>query len=138
MVLFYNSKESKMNIDDLTIGEAKQLASMFSPGANPTACGLNQMIGKECIVRTVSAGVWFGLVAEKSGSEVILKDARRMWRWKAAKSISLSGVVAYGIDQAGSKITPPVGQVWLEAIELIPIGGEPAASIKGAPHVDAQ
>ena len=138
MCLFHKSKESKMNIDDLTIGEAKQLASLFSPGASLVACGLNQMIGKECIFLTFYAGVWFGLVAEKSGSEVILKDARRMWRWKAVKSISLSGVAVHGINQAESKIAPPVGQVWLEAIELIPISGEPAASIKEAPHVDAE
>lgn len=100
--------------------------------------GLSSMIGKKCIVRTYSAGVWYGEVAEKSGNEVILKNARRMWTWWAAESISLSAVAIHGIKLDKSKIVEPVSSVWLEAIELIPTTAKASDSIEGAPHVKAE
>ena len=81
--------------------------------------GLNHLIGEYVIIRTYSAGVWFGKLVEKDGKEVILHDARRMWKWWAKESISLSGVAKYGIKQDESKIVEPVKSVWLEAIEII-------------------
>ncbi len=98
---------------------------------------LNTMIGKKCIVRTYSAGVWFGEIAEKSGCEVIVKNARRLWQWCAAESISLSAVAIYGINQDKSKICTPVDSVWLEAIELIPCTAKAIESIDGAKNVKA-
>lgn len=123
-----------MNIDDMTFGQIKQIASMF--GGSATSNGLNAMVGKKCIVRTYSAGVWFGEVVEKSGNEVIVKNARRMWYWKAKKSISLSAVANFGISDE-SKIAAPVESVWLEAIELIPASGAAIQSIEEAKNVEA-
>ena len=126
-----------MNIYDLTIGQAKELAALFS-SAQPQALGLNGMVGKKCIVRTHSAGVWFGEIAEKSGNEVIIKNARRMWKWWAAEGISLSSVALHGVKYNESKIVEAVPAVWLEAIELIPASNKAIASIEGAPNVQAQ
>lgn len=126
-----------MNINDLTIGQAKELASLFGETQNKPPQGLNDMIGKKCIIRTSSAGVWFGEIEQKSGNEVIVKNARRMWQWWAAKSISLSGVAVYGINQDKSKICPAVASVWLEAIEIIPCTPDAIISIEGAKDVEA-
>ena len=126
-----------MNIDDLTIGEAKQLTNLFGKQSSQES-GLNGMIGYKVIIRTYSAGVWFGVLDEKSGNEVILKNARRMWRWWAVESISLSAVAIYGIQQNKSKISPAVPSVWLEAIEIIPCSTEAANSIEGASDVKAE
>ena len=95
-------------------------------------------IGECVIIRTYAAGVWFGKLSKKAGKEVILTEARRMWYWHCKESISLSGVVVYGIDREKSKIAAPVDQVWLEAIEIIPIKGEAMESIKGAEIVKAE
>lgn len=100
--------------------------------------GINTMIGKKCIVRTYSAGVWFGEIAEKSGNEVVVKNARRMWRWWAAESISLSAVALHGVKRDKSKIVEAVPSVWLEAIELIPASDKAIDSIEGAPNVSAE
>lgn len=125
-----------MNIDELTIGEAKALAALFSAKGE---AGLDTYaLGKKVIIRTYSAGVWFGTLAQKAGNEVILKDARRMWQWWAAKSISLSGVAVYGIKQEKSKIAPAVGEIWLEAIEILPVTDEAAKSIEGAKDAQAE
>lgn len=125
-----------MNIDDLTIAQARELAALFSQQKHET--GLNGMIGKKVIIRTYSAGNWFGTLAEKSGAEVILKDARRMWYWKAAQGISLSACALYGIDRGKSKIVEPVSSVWLDAIEIIPCTVSAIASIGEAPNVSAE
>ena len=92
-------------------------------------------IGKEVIIRTYSAGVWFGVLKQKAGNEVILTKARRMYKWWAKESISLSGVARHGIKQEGSKICGELESVWLEAIEIIPVAGNAAESIRTAPEV---
>lgn len=100
------------------------------------AKGINDFaIGKEVIIRTYSAGVWFGVLKQKAGNEVILTKARRMYKWWAKESISLSGVARHGIKQDDSKICGELDSVWLEAIEIIPVTGSAAESIRTAPEV---
>ena len=124
------------SIDNLTIGEAKELAKLFG-GTTSQNHGLNSHLGEKVIIRTYSAGVWFGKLVEKSGNEVILEDARRMWRWHAKKSVSLSGVAVYGINREKSKICPAIKKQWLEAIEIISLTKEAIESIEGAANVEA-
>lgn len=103
-----------------------------------TTIGLSSMLGHKCIVRTCDAGVWYGNILQKSGNEVIIGDARRLWRWWAAKSISLSGVANYGVISSKSKIAPAVKNVWLEAIEIIPATEDAIRSIEGCPDAEAE
>lgn len=125
-----------MNINEMTIGQAKELAAMFA--SQPQSASLNSMIGKQVIIRTYSAGVWFGTLSEKSGNEVIISNARRMWRWFAAESISLSAVALHGIKEDKSLIAEAVPSVWLEAVEIIPCSTKAAAQILGAQNAKAQ
>ena len=111
----------------------KELAELIGMKNTAAESGLNSFgIGQEVIIRTYSAGVWFGRLKEKSGDEVILTEARRMWRWWAKESISLSGVCLYGIKQEKSSIAGAIDLVWLQAIEIIPISGKAAESIRTA------
>ena len=115
---------------EVTLKELAELLSMTNTAAQP---GLNSFaIGQEVIIRTYSAGVWFGRLKEKAGEEVILTEARRMWCWWAKESISLSGVALHGIKQEDSRIAGAVDLVWLQAIEIIPISGKAAESIRNA------
>ena len=113
----------------VTLKEIVELLGMQNTAAKS---GLNSIIGQEVIIRTYSAGVWFGRLKQKAGNEVILTEARRMWRWWAKESISLSGVALYGINQDKSRIAGAVESVWLQAIEIIPISGKAAESIRTA------
>jgi hypothetical protein len=45
-------------------------------------------IGKYCIVRADKAGVFAGTLISREGQEAILKDARRIWYWDGAASLS--------------------------------------------------
>lgn len=59
-----------------------------------------------------------GILAESSGTAVVLKGARRLWRWKGANT--LSEVSQKGVAQ-GSRISEPVPIILLtQAIEVIP------------------
>ena len=114
----------------VTLKEIVELLGMKSTAAES---GLNSFaIGQEVIIRTNSAGVWFGRLKQKSGDEVILTEARRMWRWWAKESISLSGVALHGIKQMESRIAGAVDSVWLQAIEIIPVSGKAAELIHKA------
>ena len=48
----------------------------------------NQTLENYVIVRTRSAGVFAGHVVKREGQEVTLKNARRLWYWKGAASLS--------------------------------------------------
>ena len=116
------------HIENLTIKEAKEkineyknLLNVFNMKEEETNNKNNinsEYIGRYVIVRTYSAGVWFGKVLKKEGNEIILGDAKRMFYWEAKKSISLSAVARYGLTDS-SRICPKVKQVWLQPIELI-------------------
>jgi hypothetical protein len=120
-----------MNIDDITIGEARQLSSLFSKALPATSNSPTfSMIGKKVIIRTFSAGVHYGELVEKDGKEVILGNARRLWYWKTAnKGISLSEVANEGLAK-DSKVCAPVDAIWLEAVEIIPCTKEAIKNIE--------
>lgn len=126
-----------MNNDNLTIEQAKQLVGMFVENLNSKTEGLNQHLGEKVIIRTYSAGVWFGTLVEKSGSEVILKDARRLYLWKAKESISLSAVAKYGLTEE-SKICTSVEKQWLVAIEILSMTTSAIESIEKQEDVEAE
>ncbi len=69
------------------------------------------------VVRTYTAGVHIGELKSRKGKEVVLVNARRLWKWCGA--LSLSEVAVEGI-KAGSKPSVAVESIVLtEAIEVI-------------------
>ena len=79
------------------------------------------MKGKEyCIVRTYSAGVFAGYVESRDGKEVVMLDARRLWYWEGAAS--LSQLAVDGVKKPDlCKFPVAVAKIILtEAIEIIP------------------
>ena len=116
-------------INNLTIGEAKELAALFG-NSNTTPTKISSLIGKKCIIRTYAAGVHFGELIEKEGKEVILKNSRRLWYWKTAnKGISLNEVANSGLAK-DSKVCAAVDLIWLEAVEIIPCTKEAIENIE--------
>ena len=127
-----------MNINDLTLGQLKEINALLAAGKEQKTEGLSCMIGKKVIIRTYSAGVWFGTLDQKDRNEVILRNARRMWAWWAKEGISLSSVSVNGIICEKSKIAEAVDAVWLEAIEIIPCSDIAVNSIENSPNAKAE
>ena len=106
-----------MTIDNLTIGEAKQLAAMFS-GANASDGLRNPFIGERVLVRTYSAGVHIGTLVSANNMECHLKHALRLWKWEGG-GLSLSAVAKNGIVKGRLNKT---SEVFLtNCIEFIPV-----------------
>ena len=49
---------------------------------------MSNLIGRVCMVRTYTAGVFLGTVAARDGKEVTLTNARRIWYWEGAATLS--------------------------------------------------
>ena len=83
------------------------------------------------IVRTYSAGVFAGYLAQRDGKEVTLKRARRLWYWSGASS--LSQLAMEGISKPDNcKFPCEVDSIDLtEAIEIIVCTEKSRVSIKG-------
>mgnify|MGYP001187734744 CR=1 FL=1 len=77
------------------------------------------LIGQKVIARSRNAGVHIGTLDAKDGQEVRLTDAKRLWYWKGA--FTLSQVAETGVKK-GSKVGCPVPVVELsEVCEVLPI-----------------
>jgi hypothetical protein len=96
-----------MNIDDLTIGQAKALAAQFNNGASaaPSVPGNDRPV----IVRSRDAGVQFGYLDRYEGSTVYLKSARQMWSWTAKRGGTLLDCATHGV--MGGKFSGVAGAV---------------------------
>lgn len=83
------------------------------------------------MVRTYSAGVFAGKIEERIGKEVRLSNARRIWYWDGAAS--LSELAQRGTSKPENcKFPAPVTEVVLtEVIEMIPITEKAFESIYG-------
>lgn len=83
---------------------------------------------QEVIVRTHSAGVHFGTLASHDGKEVVLTNARRIWYWEGA--FTLSAVAEKGVKKT-SKLSLAVPQILLtEAVEIIPCSEAAVANLR--------
>lgn len=88
---------------------------------------------KFVIVRTYSAGVFAGNLISRRGREVVLTDARRLWYWSGAASLSQLAVDGTS-SPAQCKFPVPVPRVELtEAIEILDTTPKAKASIEAVP-----
>lgn len=119
-----------MNLDNMTYGELKQIAALFN--GQTAQSSPHPMVGKYCIARCYSAGVHAGEVVSVDGENVILKDSRRLWSWKAKDGVALSGVAQNGITKDKSKLDTLNPEIALTGVcELIPCSETAKESING-------
>ena len=89
--------------------------------------------GDYVIVRTLSAGVFAGELKSREGQEVVLTNARRLWFWAGAASLSQLAV-AGTTKPKDCKFPVAVPEVTLlQAIEMIPCSAEARSSIEQVP-----
>jgi hypothetical protein len=81
------------------------------------------------IVRTNRAGVFFGKIEKLDGNTVTMTNARRLWYWEGAAS--LSELAQYGTSSSSScKFPCAVDEVILfEVLEILSVTEEAAVSI---------
>jgi hypothetical protein len=82
------------------------------------------------IVRTYSAGVFAGVLKKRKGREVVLTNARRIYYWAGAATLSQLSVD--GTSKPNEcKFPCAVSEVTLlEAIEILPLSAKAKASLE--------
>lgn len=94
---------------------------------------MKKYINEKVIIRADRAGVFYGTLVEKDGTEVELKDCRRIWYWSGAASISelaFSGVTNPN-ECKFSVVVPSI--VITGVIEIIPCQKTAVESIESVP-----
>lgn len=85
------------------------------------------------IVRTYSAGVFAGWLKSRKGQEVILTNARRLWYWDGAASLSQLAMQGVSAPQ-NCKFPCEVSQVELtQAIEILDVTEKARKNIASVP-----
>lgn len=105
-----------MNIDDLTIGQAKELADLFNNNISKPK-SKHPMLNRRVLVRTYSAGVHIGDLVYVDGMEGKLDNALRLWKWEGG-GLSLSAVANDGIK--GGRLNRTREVYLTNIIEIIP------------------
>ena len=83
------------------------------------------------IVRTYSAGVFAGEIVERNGKEVLMKNARRIWYWDGAASLSQLSIDGTSKPE-NCQFPEEMAEVTLtEVIEIIKCTKKARASIAG-------
>jgi hypothetical protein len=85
------------------------------------------------IARTYSAGVFAGTLESRSGKEVVLTNARRLWYWAGAASLSQLAVSGTTKPQ-NCKFPCAVPRVTLtDVIEMLDVTPEGRQNIENVP-----
>lgn len=88
-------------------------------------------IGKKVIIRGDRSGVEFGTLIAQNGQEVTLHNARRIWYWDGAASLSQLAVDGTS-NPSECKFTVAVESITiLDAVEIIPCSEKAIKSIEG-------
>ncbi len=86
------------------------------------------------IVRTYSAGVFAGTLESRKGQEVVLTNARRLWYWSGAASLSQLAVVGTS-NPSSCKFPIAVPRVeLLQAVEILDLTEAARKSIESVPE----
>ena len=104
-----------MNIESLTIKEIKEISSLLKNDENKDIA--SHYIGKYCIFRTYSSGVFFGILKYRNGQEAVVGSCRRIWSWEGA--FTLSKVSVDGVKTAKMSVAEPE-KLLVQVIEITP------------------
>jgi hypothetical protein len=93
---------------------------------------------KYVIIRAHEAGIHFGILKSREGREIVLTNARRVWYWEGAATISQLAVDGTLYPEK-CKFPVPVPEITiLNVIEIIPMTDKAISSLNNVPVWEAQ
>lgn len=100
----------------------------------------HEYTGKHVIVRCRDAGVHFGILKSINGRTVEITNTRRMYRWWAAKQMTLSAVAEFGLNKEKAlRIQNELPSIiLLDACEVIPCSDDCVKSFSEVEPHDEQ
>jgi hypothetical protein len=92
-----------------------------------------EFLGKYCMIRTYSAGVFAGTLVAMEGKHAVVENARRIWSWEGAASLSQLAVEGTS-NPEGCRFPTPVEKVLLtQVVEIIPMTERARKSVEEVP-----
>lgn len=101
--------------------EAKPLVKAAEDGA------------RYCLVRSHNAGVFTGWVVSRNGQEVTMRDARRIWFWCGAATLSQLAMDGVKYPEKCRFPCEVPELILTETIEIIPMTQKAKESVEGVP-----
>ena len=118
-----------MDIENLTIAQAREIARLFGSAAAPASP--HPMVGEYVILRCYSAGVHAGVLVSQAGDAAVLANSRRLWSWVARDGVALSGLAVHGLKSG--KVDTALSRIALTGvIETIPCTAKARETIDAA------
>ena len=122
------------------INELKEILQLLDGNAASAPSGGNiwdEMIGKRCVIRTWSAGVFLATVEKVSphgnqGFSAVLTDCIRIHGWSGAASLSQMAMDGTKNPENCRFAMPTARHLVVGVIEMIPATPSAIASIEGA------
>jgi hypothetical protein len=117
-----------MNIDEMKLGDLKQIAAMFNTPQKEEVKP-HRYTGKKVLLRSYASGVHIGTLDEYDAvnKSAFLKDSQRIHQWSGA--FTLSKVATVGIT--GGRISCKLDEIFIERVEeLILISDDALKSIE--------
>lgn len=91
-------------------------------------------MAQKYIVRADRAGVFFGEIESRTGSEVTMRKVRRIWRWEGANSISQLAVDGTKAGKICKFSVEVESMTILGVVEIIPCTAKATQSISEVPE----
>jgi len=116
----------KTEVDEVTINGVKYVREGVAKEKAENFDGMEYKL-----VRTYSAGVFAGYIEKKEGMEVTLRNARRIWYWDGAASLSQLAMDGTSKPQ-NCKFPKEVDRVVLtQVVEILDVTKKAKESIDG-------
>lgn len=118
----------KANVDTISVNGVEYVRKDSKSDPAPKLDGMPYQL-----VRTYSAGVFAGYVESRNGQEVVMRNARRIWQWAGAASLSQLATDGTSMPKQ-CKFPCVVDRVeLLQAIEILDVTAKAKASIAEVP-----
>lgn len=117
-----------MNLDELTLGQIKQLQGLFGAQSAPNAPA--GFVPRRVVVRSHLSGVWFGTLVAKNGTELTLTNARRFYSWSGALTVATIATSGAG---SASRLCAPVNTIISDFVEINDASDEAVKALEALP-----
>jgi len=99
---------------------------------------MQNLLNKKCIVRADKAGVFYGILTAKEGSEIQLANARKLYYWSGANTVE--DLALRGVLKANNcKFTDIVEEITINNyLQILPCTEEAISNIENVTVWKAQ
>ena len=90
-----------------------------------------KFIGQKVIARMKNAGVFFGTLIEVDGSDIVMENVRKLWRWEGACAVEEISQIGTN-NESGCKFTVTIPEMAIKNwVQILPCTKKAIEVIEG-------